>query len=161
MERQHKLRNSQSELQQTETTRHIRKVSIVRLLKKTKIDFQNMLLLSDSPYLKLLFYTASNIIKAFIIKGTPVSTFSLRRTLPPVKTPLTTDDRPLRGSSCTLSRPSLGFLTHSLTIPSLMAFSTYASHIWQWISAGFTFLAFKKRITIFHSRRGTRSSWTF
>ena len=64
----------------------------------------------------------------------------------PTKSSLTTDGRPLRGSSCTLSRPSLNFLIHFLTIPSLMAFSPYTSHIWLRISAGFAFLAFRKRI---------------
>ena len=38
-----------------------------------------------------------------------------------IKSSLATDGRPLRGWSCTLSRPSLKFLTHYLTIPSLMA----------------------------------------
>ena len=103
-----------------------------------------MLFLSDSPYLKLLSYIVSTIIKAFIMGHQflhPLLT-ECGRLWPP----LTTDGRPLRGSSCTLSRPLLNFLTHFLTIPSLMAFSPYTSHIWQWISAGFTFLAFKKRI---------------
>ena len=58
--------------------------------------------------------------------------------------PVTTDGQPLRGSSCTLSRPSMNFLTNFLTIPSLMAFSLYTSHIWRRISDGFTFLALKK-----------------
>jgi hypothetical protein len=48
-------------------TSHLQKVSIVRLLKR--IYFQNMLFLSDSPYLKLLFYIVSTIIKVFIIIG--------------------------------------------------------------------------------------------
>jgi hypothetical protein len=39
------------------------------------------------------------------------------------------DGRPLRGSSCPLLRPSLNFVTHFLTIPSLMAFSPYTSRI--------------------------------
>ena len=52
----------------TGNTRNIRKVSTVRLLKKTKIYFQNMLFLSHSPYLKLLFYIVFTIIKTFIIK---------------------------------------------------------------------------------------------
>jgi hypothetical protein len=60
------------------------------------------------------------------------------------KSSLTTDGRPLRASSCTFSRPSRNCLTHFLTIPSLMAFSPYTSHIWRWMSAGFTFLAYKK-----------------
>jgi hypothetical protein len=36
---------------------------------KTKIYFQNALFLSDSPYLELLFYVVSTIIRAFIISG--------------------------------------------------------------------------------------------
>jgi hypothetical protein len=47
--------------------RHIWKVSTIRLLKKTKIYFQIVLFLSNLPYLKLLFYTVSTIIKAFSI----------------------------------------------------------------------------------------------
>jgi hypothetical protein len=47
-------------------TRHIGKASTVRLLKKTKIYFQNVLFLSDLPYLKLRFYIVCTIIKAFI-----------------------------------------------------------------------------------------------
>ena len=50
-----------------QTPEQIRKVSTVRLLKKLKIYFQNMLFLSDSPYLKLLFYIVPVIIKTFII----------------------------------------------------------------------------------------------
>jgi hypothetical protein len=50
------------------STRHIRKVSTVRLLKKTKIYFQNIFL-SDSRYLRLLFHSVSTIIKPFIIRG--------------------------------------------------------------------------------------------
>jgi hypothetical protein len=38
-------------------------------IKKAKIYFQNMLFLSDSPYLKLLFNTVSTITKAFIKTG--------------------------------------------------------------------------------------------
>jgi hypothetical protein len=51
------------------------------------------------------------------------------------KSSLTTDGRPLRGSSCTFSRPSLKCLTHLLTIESLMACSPYTSQSWRWMSA--------------------------
>jgi hypothetical protein len=61
------------------------------------------------------------------------------------KSSLTTDGRPLRCSSRTFSRPSLKFLIH--IIESLMAFSQYTSQSWRWMSAGCTFLAFRKRIT--------------
>jgi hypothetical protein len=50
-------------------TRHIWKVSTIRLLKKIKIYFPNMLFLPDSPNVKLPFYIVSTIIKAFIITG--------------------------------------------------------------------------------------------
>jgi hypothetical protein len=55
--------------------------------------------------------------------------------------------QPLCGSSCTFSCPSLKCLTHLLTIELLMACSLYTSQSWRWISVGFMFLAFKKRIT--------------
>ena len=58
----------------------------------------------------------------------------------------TTDSRPLRGSSCTFSRPSLNSCTHLRTIELLMACSPYTSQSWR-ISAGFIFFAFKKQIT--------------
>jgi hypothetical protein len=60
---------------------------------------------------------------------------------------LHTDGRPLRGSSCIFSRPWLKCLTRLLTIESLMACSPYTSQSWRWMSAGFMFLASKKRIT--------------
>jgi hypothetical protein len=48
---------------------HIRKESTVRLLKRKLKFIFKVLFLSDSPYHKLLFYTVSTIIKAFIITG--------------------------------------------------------------------------------------------
>jgi hypothetical protein len=60
---------------------------------------------------------------------------------------LTIEGRPLRGSSCTFSRPSLKCLTHLLTIEALMACYPYTSQSWRWMSACFMFLAFQKRIT--------------
>ena len=62
------------------------------------------------------------------------------------KSSFTTDGRPLRGS-CTFSRPSLNSRTHLRTVELLMACSPYTSQRWWWISAGFTFFAFKKPIT--------------
>jgi hypothetical protein len=59
---------------------------------------------------------------------------------------LTTDGRPLRGSSCIISRHLLKCLTHLRTIESLMACSPNTSQSWR-MSAGLMFLAFKKRIT--------------
>jgi hypothetical protein len=59
--------------------------------------------------------------------------------------PVTTEGLPLRGSSCILPRLLLNFLTRFLNIPPTVAFSLHTSHIWRWISAGFTFLAFKKK----------------
>jgi hypothetical protein len=50
------------------------------------------------------------------------------------------------GSSCIFLHPSLKCLTHLLTTESLMACSPYTSQSWR-MSAGFLFLAFKKRIT--------------
>jgi hypothetical protein len=63
------------------------------------------------------------------------------------KSSLTTGGRPLRGSSCTFSRLSIKCLTHLRTNESLMACSPYPLQSWRWMSAGFMFLAFKKRIT--------------
>ena len=60
------------------------------------------------------------------------------------KSSFTTDGRPLRGSSCTFSHPSLNSCTHPRTIELLMACSPYTSQSWRWISAGFMFFAFKK-----------------
>jgi hypothetical protein len=51
------------------STRHIRKVSTIRLFKKTEIYFQNVLFVSDSQYLKLLLCIVCTVIKAFIITG--------------------------------------------------------------------------------------------
>ena len=59
----------------------------------------------------------------------------------------TTDGRPLRRSPCTFSCLSLNSRTHLRTIEVLMACSPYTSQSWRWISAGFLFFAFKKRIT--------------
>ena len=63
------------------------------------------------------------------------------------KSSFTTDGRPLRGSSCTFSRPSLKSRTHLHTIELLTACSPYTSQSWRWISASVMFFAFKKRIT--------------
>jgi len=63
------------------------------------------------------------------------------------KSSFTTDGRPLRGSSCIFSRPSLNSRTHLRTIELLMACSPHTSKIWRWISASAMFFAFKKRIT--------------
>jgi hypothetical protein len=60
------------------------------------------------------------------------------------KTSLTTDGRPFRLSSYIFARLSLKGLTHLRTIESCFP---YTSQSWLWISAGFMFLAFKKRIT--------------
>jgi hypothetical protein len=77
------------------------------------------------------------------------------------KSSLTTDGPPLRGSSCTCSRLSLKCLTHLLLIESRMACSPHASQSWRWLSAGFMFLVFKKRITVaLYMRRDSRFPWT-
>jgi hypothetical protein len=62
------------------------------------------------------------------------------------KSSLTTDSQLLHRSSCTFSCPSLKCLTHLLTVESLMECS-YTSQSWRWLSAGFMFLVFKKKIT--------------
>ena len=72
----------------------------------------------------------------------PVFVSLLCRMMPPA----TTDGQPLRGSSCTFLCPSLNSRIHLRTIELLMACSRYVSQSW-WISAGFMFFAFKKRIT--------------
>ena len=63
------------------------------------------------------------------------------------KSSFTSDGRPLRGSSCTLSCPSLNSRTHLHTNELPMACSPYTSQSWWWISVGFMFFTFKKRIT--------------
>jgi hypothetical protein len=59
------------------------------------------------------------------------------------KSSLTTGGRPLR----TFPRPSIKCLTHLRAIETRPACSLYASQSWRWMSAGFMFLAFKKRTT--------------
>jgi hypothetical protein len=63
------------------------------------------------------------------------------------KSSFTTDGRPLHGLSCTFLRPSLNSRTYLCAIQLLMAFSSYTSQGWWWISASFMFFAFKKQIT--------------
>jgi hypothetical protein len=102
-----------------------------------------MLLLSDSPCLKLLFYIVPIIIQAFIVTGHQFLN------------PLLLESGRLwpQPAGRTAARHShyhdlrWTFYLISFTISSLMTFSPYTSHTWRWISAGFTFLAFKKRIT--------------
>ena len=48
---------------------------------------------------------------------------------------------------CTLVQPSLNNRSHFLTFPLFIAPSPYTSSIWLWISAKWTFLAFKSHIT--------------
>jgi hypothetical protein len=64
-----------------------------------------------------------------------------------IKCSLTTDGRPLRGSSCIFSRLSLKCLTHPLTIEPLMEHCPYTTQSWRWMSPGYMLLEFKKRIT--------------
>jgi hypothetical protein len=78
------------------------------------------------------------------------------------KSSLTADGRPLRGSSCTFSRPSLKSLTHLLTVQS----SWYVLHTshkvddeCQPVSC---FLHSRNELqTAFHMRRASRFSWIF
>jgi hypothetical protein len=72
-----------------------------------------------------------------------------------IKSSLTTDGRPLHGSSCTFSRPSLKCLTHLLTIESLMACSPYTC---QPVSC---FLHSRNGLlTAFHMWWASQFSWT-
>jgi len=63
------------------------------------------------------------------------------------KSSFTTDSRPLRGSSCTFSHPSLNSHTHLRTIELLVTCSPYTSHNWQWISVSVVSFTSKKQIT--------------
>jgi len=56
--------------------------------------------------------------------------------------------RPSPPSSWTSVRPSLNFLHHSRTLPSIIKFSPYTLLILQWISAALRPYACRKRITL-------------
>jgi len=60
---------------------------------------------------------------------------------------VTVECRPWPLSSCTLVRPSLNFLHHSLTQLSLITLSPYTRHNRRWISASLRPSTWRKRIT--------------